>query len=312
MTTVSALRSLQMPVADGTQVDLLDAGMWRQLIPGLHVCDGAYLDGLPTLDCAPEALADVEQRMLREGYFQAPPQAWGLPTGTMAACVDRLRQLGLSTVFAFVYDEFWANFAKVDPVVRHLLGGDYLMLPDFWVWHVDPRREDAGWRPHRDKGQRSLYPDRRPRSLTIWLPLTDADTLNSCMYVVPADRDATYGTVDDVTWKFELPDVRALPAKAGSLLGWTQALLHWGSRGSPRASQPRVSMAFEFQRADLPAFNTPLIPPRTMLSLPQRIQLICKQILQYQHMYPLSAQVAPVADAGSRMAPFPDLLRPAG
>ena len=219
----------------------------------------------------------------------------------MAACVGRLRALGISTVFAFVFDEFWVNFYKLDPLLRYLLGAEYRMLPDFWVWYVDPREDDAGWRPHRDKSHQALLTDGRPKSFTIWLPLTDADPLNSCMYVVPADRDPTYGTERDKEWKFELSDVRALPAQAGSLLGWTQALLHWGSRGVARASGPRISMAFEFIRADVPPFNLPLIQPGTALSLAARVQLICKQILQYQHMYPLAPRAADIAKEGTTL-----------
>jgi hypothetical protein len=299
---------LLWPLRNTAPVDLLDVAIWRALGGELHVCDPDYQNGVTPLDAPAEALAETARLVATEGYFQAPPQPWGLPIAAMAGCVARLKDHGLSPVFAFVYDEFWSIFSKADPIIRHLLGGDYLMLPDFWVWHVDTHASDAGWRPHRDKGFRSLYPDGRPKSFTLWIPLTDADTHNACMYIVPADRDPTYGTPDDNEWKFVLPDVRALPAKAGSLLGWTQAALHWGSRGSPRASHARISMAFEFQRADEPAFNEPLIRPCAPLPLETRLQLICKQILQYRHMYPMDPAVEAVATAGSTLAPWPGLL----
>jgi ectoine hydroxylase-related dioxygenase (phytanoyl-CoA dioxygenase family) len=171
------------------------------------------------------------------------------------------------------------------------------MLPDFWAWYIDPRAGTSGWAPHRDKGHRSLYPDGRPKSLTVWLPLTEATPLNGCMYVVPAYRDPTYNTPNDKEYRFTAQDIRALPSPAGGLFMWTQAVVHWGSHSSPLAAGPRISIAFEFQRGDVPPMNTPLIPPLSSLSVPQRLRLICKQILQYAHMYPLTAQLKAFAEA---------------
>ena len=55
-------------------------------------------------------------------------------------------------------------------------------------------KKGAGWGVHRDKGPRSLFKNGKPKSLTIWIPLTDANTENSCMYVLPANRDTGYHT----------------------------------------------------------------------------------------------------------------------
>jgi hypothetical protein len=46
----------------------------------------------------------------------------------------------------------------------------------------------------------------------------------------------------------------------------------------------------EFQKASAPAFNEPLREP-SLPSFQERLRLIRKQILQYQHMYPVSPQV---------------------
>jgi hypothetical protein len=303
--------ALPMPLAGGGELDLLDQNAWRQMNPALHLCDAQFFGSLGTLTCNAETGLAIQALVKREGYFQAPPQDWRLPLELMAQTVSRFKQMGLSPVFAFVYDEYWASFAKLAPIAQYLLGEDYWMLPDFWVWHVDPKSEDSGWRPHRDKGHAALFPDGRPKSVTMWLPLSDADTLNGCMYIVPAHRDPTYGTPADKTWKFEYSDIRAIPAKAGSVLAWNQAVLHWGSRSSERAEAPRVSMALEFQRGDVPAFNKPLIRPGFSVPFRARLQLICKQILQYQHMYPLAAPVARVAEKGCNLEGWPEVLRPA-
>lgn len=153
------------------------------------------------------------------------------------------------------------------------------------MWNVDPAKDDSGWKPHRDRGYTSLLPGGAPKSLTTWVPLTEATPLNSCIYIVPADRDPNYGTENDRMMQFELPNLRALPAQPGDFFIWNQAVIHWGSRSSPRAPQSRVSMAFEFQRLDTAPFNGPLIPARAALDFESRLRLVARQMLQYRHMY---------------------------
>ena len=69
-------------------------------------------------------------------------------------------------------------------------------------------------------------------------------------------------------------------------------MLHWGSRThAPRAPETRVSMAFEFQRADVAPYNQPLIEPLRILRFEMRLKLVAKQILQYHHMYRLEPNV---------------------
>lgn len=232
-----------------------------------------------------------------EGYFQLPPQNLRLPLDAMADLVRLLDQRGWPLVFSFMYDEFWALYYRLDKLIEGLLGPGYFRLPDFWVWLVDPQRGHAGWRPHRDKGARSLNPDRTPKSITIWIPLSEATPLNGCMYVVPADRDPVYGQPNDDQLSHKQWDIRALPAAAGSVMCWTQALLHWGGSTSRREVRPRISVAFEFQAANVEPFNQPLTNPKEFPSLELRLQLIGTQILQYRHMYPLSAEFEALANS---------------
>jgi ectoine hydroxylase-related dioxygenase (phytanoyl-CoA dioxygenase family) len=168
-----------------------------------------------------------------------------------------------------------------------VLGDDFLLLPDFWIWNVDPQKGEAGWKPHRDKGWISLFEDGTPKSLSLWLPLTEATPLNGCMYLVPRSQDPTYGTPDEKDWQFQYAGIRALPAGPGDFLLWTQAILHWGARTSPRAPESRISISFEVQRADVPAYNYPLLNPAEIPPFDMRLRLLAKQILQYRHMYPL-------------------------
>lgn len=256
---------------------------WTALAPRLHIEQSNQINAAPLAVDPARAIA-MRELMLLDGYFQESDAAWNVDCAVLAETVRMLTREGLSPVFAFLYDEFWVPFHQLDAVFREILGG-YAMLPDFWVWNVDPKKGDAGWTPHRDKGAGTLRPDGMPNSITCWIPLTDATPLNSCMYIVPARHDPTYGTAREGEWRFDLPSIRALPAKPGDAFIWNQAVLHWGSKSAPHATESRVAMAIEFQRADVPAINPPLIKPLTPLPFEARLKLIARQVLQYRHMY---------------------------
>lgn len=235
----------------------------------------------------------------REGYVQVPDAIPAELTGPISETVAKFFRLSIPLPFAFVYDELWLAFQSLSKFLGAAMGQDYRALPDFWVWHVNPNENAAGWGPHRDRCVPTLDPDNSPHTLTVWLPFTDATPLNGCMYVLPAHRDDRFV---ERRWDGEgnntvhnPQDIRALPATAGSMLAWNQAVLHWGSRGSRLGTGPRISAAFEFQRADRPAFNSPLLDPHRIPSFSERLGLIGKQVLQYRHMYPLPDDVAAIA-----------------
>ena len=115
------------------------------------------------------------------------------------------------------------------------------------------------------------------------------------MYIVPATQDPTYNTPQDKEWKFDHAAIRALPAEAGDVFMWNQAVLHWGGQTSRFAEHSRMSIALEFQRGDHAPFNTPLLGTLPAPDFDARLKLVCKQILQYAHMYPLTADLAAVA-----------------
>lgn len=273
---------------------LVKRDAWKAFSPKLHIEDASLFTDITTVQTTPEQNVAVSDVLKQEGYVQASGVAWGLDLKLMAATVRALSRIDLPPVFAFLYDEFWLPFYKLHPVCTALLG-DYMMLPDFWAWNLNPAQGDSGWRPHRDKGYQALLPDGTPKSLTVWMALSSATPLNGCMYIVPANFDPTYGTPDDKEWKFDYASVRALPAEPGDFFIWNQAVLHWGGRSTPRAPETRVSMAFEFQRADVEPYNRPLIKPLTILSFESRLRLIAKQILQYRHMYRVDPTVEQVA-----------------
>jgi hypothetical protein len=264
---------------------------WQALAPGLHIEDSRLFQNTLHLDFGSAEQTRLITLLNQEGYIQAHAE-WSVDLDLMADTVRSLSSANLSPVFAFLYDEFWCPFLELHSLYLSFFGGKYFLMPAFWVWNVDPMKNEAGWKPHRDRGRASLFNDGSPKSVTTWIPLSMSTPLNGCIYIVPALYDQTYATADELTWKFEFQNVRALPAKPGDFFIWNQAVLHWGGKTSSQATESRVSMALELQRADVPAFVEPLLDPLDMLSFEARLRLIAKQILRYRNMHALDAEVA--------------------
>jgi hypothetical protein len=278
---------------------------WLALAPGLHIEDRSLFENI----AYPELPAGAAARFRDDGYLQGTAD-WGLDVALMADTVRALSAADLSPLFAFVYDEFWYPFFKLHRFHSALLGGRYCLLPDFWILNVDPQKGGAGWRPHRDKGRRALFDDGTPKSLTTWIPLSAATPLNGCLYVVPAQHDPTYATADETEPKFDYQSIRALPAHPGDFVIWNQAIFHWGGKTSPDAMESRVSMAFQFQRADVPALDGPLLEPLRVLPFEARVKLVAQQLYRYRHLYELDPKLAEMASEPSAEAsPAPALAR---
>lgn len=263
------------------QVTSRDA--WAQFAPGFHIGDESVFRGA-ALALGDNLREDLKGQLRHDGYFQESGLDFGVDLAAMASLVRAIAAAGILPVFAYVFDEFWLPYHRLHPWLKALLG-NYALMPDFWAWNLEPDKGHAGWAPHRDKNHSALRPDRSPKALTVWIPLTPAVPLNGCMYIVPASQDPVYGTARDAEFKFDLAGIRALPAEPGDVLMWTQAVLHWGGRTSPRAKHSRVSMAFEFQRGDVEPYAQPLLKPQTLIPFEARLKLIGMQILQYAHMH---------------------------
>ena len=279
---------MRAPVARALdQTRLGEIATWRAFAPHLHIADARFLQSPSVFAMNPTQAAAAREQVNAEGYVQVFGMNWGLDLPAMVATVRSLSEAGISPAFAFVYDEFWVPFRKIAPIVKALLG-PYVMLPDCWVWNVEPKAGQAGWAPHRDRGRVSLLPDGSPKSLTVWLPLTPATPLSSCMYVVPAGVDPTYATDNEDQHTFDYQSIRALPAMPGDFIIWNQALLHWGSKASPLAPESRVSIAVQFERADQPPMREPVLDPTAVLAFEARLHLIAAQVVGYRNLYALS------------------------
>lgn len=256
---------------------------WSQINPKLNIGKLNFQSPNPILFSQYE-LTQINESLLDEGYFALDPKDFQLPIDEMANAISQLKSRNMMPVYAFVYDEFWMLFFKLHNLLCSILGNDYKILPAFWAWHIDPSAEEYGWNPHRDRNRLTLDAEGNPKTLTLWIPLTESTPLNGCMYVVPSNRDPSFNN-DDRSLRFSYQDIRALPAESGSILGWTQETLHWGSHSSKKAKTPRISLSVEFQRGDVEAFETPFITPLTDLNFMQRIMLINHQINKYQNSH---------------------------
>jgi ectoine hydroxylase-related dioxygenase (phytanoyl-CoA dioxygenase family) len=268
---------------------------WARECPGLTLSGSSLKSEGDFADAG--RWRELDARMEEDGYFQDAHPALARRAPALAGAVARLVAMELPPTFLFLFEEAWDCFRILLPILSHFLG-DVGIIPAIWAWHVDPCKEEAGWKPHRDRTKRSLADDGRPQSLSIWIPLTEATPLNGCMYVIPAGRDPAYNTTAQDRFGFVPVDyrlIRALPAKPGDFLCWNQALLHWGGKSSRFAPNPRMSMSIEFQRSDIAPFQGSVVDPFESLSFARKIELIAEQILKYRHMAEVPENIAALA-----------------
>lgn len=261
-----------------------DKDFWIRLNPDLHIEGASSKTAWKPVDFSRSVLDGLKNDMVKDGYFVSEPVLDQNEMNKLADAVKVLAHEQWPTIFAMVYDEFWQIYQRTSSVISHILGAKYKMLPNYWVYYVAPDQGGSGWAPHRDRAQAvTIRKDGTPNSLTIWIALTDSTLWNGCMYVLPARRDVNY---PHSPGSFELglkdlQSVRALPAKAGSILSWNESLIHWGSRSSDKADGPRISAACAFQRADLDPLETPLLDPFVLPDLKTRLGIIGQQLFRF-------------------------------
>jgi len=190
--------------------------------------------------------------LAQQGWFMRERVLDPLP---LRQAVNAVRAAGWPPVFAFVYEELW-TFLRA-PLFRALgrafLGAEPAQAAYFWAHVVPAAAEGRGWAPHAD-GDDPAAPPR----LNLWIPLTDATLDNGCIYVVPRDRIPpdwvrtfnSRAAFDRDAVLTLLQSSRAVPAPAGSLLGWDFRTIHWGSVRHASAGEPRMSIAVELIAAD--------------------------------------------------------------
>jgi hypothetical protein len=237
-----------------------DIDFWRRFAPEAAITDVPF-SGAPARAIPENAVRECVATLGADGYFASPPLVDSSDAGQLIAIARRLSEHGYPVALAAVYDSFWRLFEGLDRLIAPMLGERYLIVPNtLWMYYLPPGSGVGGWSagpPHRDAygPDPHLLRTGMPGIINIWIALTDATPLNSCIYVLPAGVDDEYLTSRAVPANVSLPDVRALPAPAGSILGWTTHVLHWGSRSSAHAAAPRCSAAVYLQRRDISPYH---------------------------------------------------------
>ncbi|MFK5947578.1 MAG: phytanoyl-CoA dioxygenase family protein [Methylococcales bacterium] len=277
----------------------LSRNFWLELCPELSISD-SLLSQSPEepYDIAPHITEPCTTQYKEDGYFKSQPV---IPEDVSKKLVDaiiKVTVLGFPAQFCLVFDDFWKPLRRLNKLLEPIIGKEYLLLPDFWFYNIATSDDDAGWSPHRDlQFPNSVNSDGTPKIINLWIPLTDATTLNGCMYMLPASRDPDYPKDfssltghDFRSVKHYTPDMlqnfRALPAKAGSILGWNQYVFHWGSRSSHLAEQPRINYSMYVQRADVKPYDDLAINLNGNndfdLTFEMRLGIVCRSLWQYK------------------------------
>ncbi len=290
----------------GFQLEELDSKQFW-----LEFCDYYNIETLRSdirLRLSQEEINQSKQVLVKEGYYHYHSKDLGIDFSKARDLITKLVTNELPPIFALIYDEFWLLKSQLQPIVESILGKEAKLLPAFWAWYVDPSQENlerhennpnytrtmfsSFIEPHRDKGRHSLYEDGSTKFLTAWIPLSEVDPLNSCIYLVPAHRDRNYNKETEDIRSFKYPDIRALPAQPGDIIVWNQAVLHWGSMPAPRDNlQARISIGFDFGDKDNAPSQAPNFPIDYMPSFEERKALIAKQIIQYIHKSTCSQEI---------------------
>jgi len=258
---------------------------WLNLVPEATISKFPSVDSSQVIKLDSQQIHRYRQSLIEEGYFQADPI---IPEGQLDRllhCTSQVMGAGHPPAYALLYDDFFEILAYLDPLLYGLLGEGYLMVPDEPDIYFIPTSPDfGGAEPHRDTLRRhDMYdPDGLPAIINIWIPLTDATPGNSCMHIIPSHCDPDFKTpasdeelpesIDTVM----LQSVRALPARAGSVLGWSTELIHWGGQSSGGAETPRLSFAMYFQSSRMPKFHPTARPCPVEMTFEQRLYMVEK------------------------------------
>lgn len=268
---------------------------WAALAPGLSIEGGAPAAALEARPIDEAERGRLLQRLAIEGWFRADPVFDAGVVEAMRAAVAGLVARGWPPVFAYVYDELWQvlRTPSLTALLSSALGPGYRLSPRVWAFHVPSEAGAAGWPPHVDGGANTHTTDR----MTLWIPLGDATLENGCMVVVPRNRlpestpDAFANDMSRLppsTWRAMLQGSRALPARAGSVLGWDFQVIHWSGIVGDAGAPPRVSLAVEaFGENIVPTpSEEPLLDPGELPPLSERLRAIARGLLSYERFEP--------------------------
>ena len=261
-------RNRKLP--QGLAIAAQSAEFWRRLAPDLTISDGQPLSAIQR---HPGQAAEDRLRLINDGYLHLKSPGIAVDLSAISDALERIVVAGLPASFIGVYDETWAIIAQLEAVLGGLLDGKAAMVPNFHADHLGS--DSQGRLAARQRPANSLFRDKSPKSVNVWVPLTDATPDNGCVYAVPAGQDRNYGAKKPERADASLPSIRALPAGAGDVLIWTGETYTWQGRPNPRSGAPAtlMSLSWEFQSTETAAFegltidSYPYVPFETRLGL---------------------------------------------
>lgn len=253
------------------------AATYQSLAPGLSISERTGFAGPYVASTARKVSLPARERFDHDGWFCLPDVIAEPTLSALRNAIFALEDAGLPAIFAYVYDEFWLSLNSVATTIAELVG-PVIALPDIWAWHLRQGAAAKGWRAHRGSYQRKLSLDGGPALVNVWIPLTDVDEDNACMWLVPRSMDADYPDSLDSHAGVHLGI--PIPAKAGAIVGWDANVLHWGCDMTDRAKAPRISFSFVLQACGGDALdgNAPPLAP----DFQSRLVLIAAMLETYR------------------------------
>ena len=280
---------------------------WRRLVPGLTV-EGPAAGAVAGRRKSTAGPGGALARMQVEGFCEGGAVLSKGEARALRAGMDAVAAAGWPDVFVYLFDEPWnaARTPRARALLSALLADGYVQIPDFWAYRTPAGPGHHGHGPHRDVLWPLLMADRRPVSLTLWVPVTDATLDNGCISVVPMNLELDDHPTDelvshygpDFTAAALLHRARALPAPAGHALSWNHFIRNWGGFSSAQAKAPCLALAWEFMRADQGFWSHPhthfteaAVPSPPMVfdpaaplpSFRQRLYLVGRMCVRYLH-----------------------------
>ena len=241
--------------------------------------------------------------------------------------MQSLKDAGFPSSFIFMYDQPWRICRVLFDLMYPLLSIDgceieleasvagwALEKPTIEALMQEARKEKVGGNfgvPHRDLAYDKCHlHDGSSSILSLWIPMTDANLENGCMYVIPREHDKMFDRCGLMDFEehvspfrnFPYQDIYPLPAAKGTPLIWHPNTIHWGSSCSAYATQPRRSIGVAFRLAEEKMKLTEKEKTHQLniygrvpftkdeieqgLSLPSRLQMCAQSVLMYSVWFP--------------------------
>lgn len=266
----------------GLAIASQSAEFWRRLAPELTISDNMSQN----LIVRSEAQKDADRmRLINEGYLHLQQPGFTAPLDKISEAMERIVQAGMPAAFIGVYDEVWSIAAQMQAMISGLLGGDCALMPEFWACHAG--NGDAGATACRKRPGASLYRDKSPKVLSVWVPITDATPDNGCVYLVPADQDQNYGRAEPERADARLHGIKAVPARAGDVVISTGETYQWRARtGRYNQDGPLMSLNWEFQNRSLEPVDGYLVDSYPNVSFETRLGLLAQQMPRHRSEMP--------------------------